>query len=804
MSKKNLNPGLRTIQPLCSPLSLTAFRPLKLTFTYRYNRHITYILAALLLCLCIVKSGRSQSTGAQPAHLTAQQFIDQLLQKMTLEEKIGQLNLSVMSGGAVTGTTMSADIVTHIKSGRMGGIFGIWDPAEIRKIQQLAVDSSRLHIPLLFGLDVIHGHKTIFPVPLALASSWDTALIRKAARVAGIEASADGINWVYSPMVDIARDPRWGRVVEGAGEDPFLGSQIAAAMVKGYQGDDLSLSNTVMACVKHFALYGAGVAGREYNSVDMSRLQMYQYYLPPYKAAVDAGAGSFMTSFNDINGMPATANHWLLTDLLRGEWGFKGFITSDYGSVSELANHGLGTPAQVAALALKAGTDMEMVGDLYINTLKQSLESHKITLAEINSSCRRILEAKYRLGLFKDPYHYLDLKRSKKLEMTPEHLELAKEAATNSFVLLKNDGILPLKPTGKIAVIGPLADSKENMVGAWNIAGDPQQCVTIVEGIKNFVAGDGTVTFQKGANITDDSLLRKRVNTFKKEITTDPRSAEEMIRDAVKSAENADVIIAVVGEAADMTGESASRTEINIPSSQQRLLKALRKTGKPMVMVLMNGRPLTLNWADKHANALLDVWFPGTTAGPAVADVLFGQVNPSGKLTMSFPRSVGQVPIYYNHKSTGRPFDEQKDGSKFKSDYLDQSNLPLYPFGYGLSYTKFSYGPIKVSDQHPKGNQTITATVKVTNTGKYRGKETLQCYLTDPVARVTRSVQDLIGFKKISLAPGESREVPFEISTRSLSYYDEDLHFGWDPGAFIIRIGTNSRDTESIKIDWEK
>lgn len=760
----------------------------------------------ITICLLVLFLFYARQLSAQ-VDQKGQTMISALMAKMTLEEKIGQLNLSVVNADVVTGSGISQSVHAHIKDGQMGGIFGTWDPVVIKKLQQLAVDSSRLHIPLIFGLDVIHGHKTIFPVPLALASTWDTTLLKQVARVAAVEASGDGINWVYSPMVDITRDPRWGRVVEGAGEDPFLGSQVARAMVTGYQGQNLSAPNTVMACVKHFALYGAVVAGREYNSVDMSLNQMFQYYLPPYKAAIDAGAGSVMTSFNDINGIPATANAWLLTELLRHKWHFNGFVTSDYSSVAELSNHGLGSPEDVAALAISAGTDMEMVGGLYINTLQKSVSQGKVSRDRIDQACRKILEAKYKLGLFNDPFRYIDLQRADSTALTPGHLALARKAAAASFVLLKNkQQTLPLTPAlnGTIAVIGPLADTKANMLGAWNIAGSASNCITVLQGIKTATRGQATVLYEKGANITDDSMLKHRVNIFKPEISTDDRSPEQMIQAALRIARRSTVIVAVVGEAADMTGESASRTSINITASQQKLLKALRALGKPLVVVLFNGRPLTLNWVNRHADALLDVWFPGIQAGNAVADVLFGKTNPSGKLTMSFPATVGQIPIYYNHKNTGRPYLGNKDGSKFKSDYLDASNLPLFPFGYGLSYTTFQYGPVRISDTRPKGEQKIKATVTVTNTGKYSGQEVVQLYISDPVARVTRSLQELKGFKKIKLNPGESRDVSFMITTRDLKYYDKDLHYGWDPGEFIIRIGTNSAQTNSGTVHWQR
>lgn len=732
-------------------------------------------------------------------------FIDFLMGKMTLEEKIGQLNLAVINNGVLTGTAISTGVDQKIKAGQAGGVFGTWDIDQIKKLQGLAVQGSRLHIPLLFGLDVIHGHQTIFPVPLALSCSWDTSLVKAVARTAAIEASADGINWVYSPMVDISRDARWGRDVEGAGEDPFLGAQMAKAMVEGYQGNNLMANNTVMACVKHFALYGAAMAGRDYTGVDMGRQEMYQYYFPPYKAAVDAGAGSVMASFNDVNGLPSAANKWLLTDVLRKQWGFKGFVVSDYGAINELTTRGLGDAQTIAALALNAGNDMEMVGDNYLGTLKKSVASGLVTMQTLDAACRRILEAKYKLGLFEDPYKYINVQRAKTEELTKSHLEQARKTAERTFVLLKNKNQrLPLKRKGTIAVIGPLADSKINMPGAWSVADDYHNSVTVLEGIQAALKNKATVLYQKGANITDDSLLKLRVNSFKEEITTDKRTPQQMITDAVKIARKSDVIIAVVGEAADMSGESASRTDIGIPHSQLNLLKALHKTGKPIVAVLFNGRPLTLNWENDHCDAILDTWFGGFEAGNAIADVLFGKYNPSGKITMSFPRNVGQIPIFYNERRTGRPFDENKDASKYKSDYLDVSNTPLFPFGYGLSYTNFSYGKIELSKTKLKADETLNASVKITNTGKYAGEEVVQLYITDPVARTTRSVEDLRGFKKIFLQPGESKDVTFSITPEDLKYYDYDLKYDWDAGDFIIKIGTNSRDTQSATVIWNK
>ena len=734
-------------------------------------------------------------------------FISNLMKKMTIDEKIGQLNL-VTPGGAVTGSVVSKDVDGKIRNGQVGGLFGIWGADKVRQAQEIAVNNSRLHIPLIFGLDVIHGHKTVFPIPLGLSASWDTALIRRSASIAATEATADGLCWAFSPMVDIARDPRWGRIAEGAGEDPFLGSQIAKAMVRGYQGNSFT-DHTLMACVKHFALYGASEAGRDYNTVDMSRIKMYEYYLPPYKAAVDAGVGSVMSSFNEIDGVPATGNKWLLTDLLRKQWGFKGVVVSDYTSVSEMINHGVGDLQTVSALALNAGLDMDMVSEGFLTTLKKSLQEGKVTEEKINTACKRILEAKYKLGLFDDPYKYCDSTRAAKEILTQENRTAAREIATHTFVLLKNDSLvngataLPLKKSGTIALIGPLADNKRNMMGTWTVAGDFNQSVTVMDGIKN-VAGDSVkILYAKGANISDDSLTIKRANALGTEIEVDKRSPQEMINEAVDVANKADVIVAVLGEAADMTGEASSMSNINLQESQENLLKALVKTNKPTVLVLFNGRPMTLTWENEHVNAMLDVWFPGIEAGNAIADALFGNYNPGGKLSVTFPQSVGQIPIYYNHKRTGRPYNGE-DFAKFKSNYLDISNEPLYPFGYGLSYTTFSYSDIQLNKTNLKGKDRLIATITVTNTGKVTGEETVQLYITDPVASVTRSAEDLKGFQKITLQPGEIQAVSFNITPDDLKFYNSDLKYDWESGDFIIRIGSNSRDVKSATVKWMK
>lgn len=730
-------------------------------------------------------------------------FIGDLMSRMTLEEKIGQLNL-LSVGFDVTGPQLSKDVELKIRQGLVGGVFNTYTPMAMRKLQSLAVNKSRLGIPLLFGYDVIHGHKTIFPIPLGLSCTWNMETIEKSARIAATEATADGLNWTFSPMVDIARDPRWGRIAEGAGEDPYLGAQIARAMVRGYQGDDLSRSNALMACVKHFALYGAVEAGRDYNIVDMSRIRMYQYYLPPYQAAVQAGAGSVMSSFNEINGVPATANHWLLTDLLRKQWGFQGFVVSDYTGISELTAHGMGDLRMDAELAMKAGVDMDMVSEAYLDYLPGLVAHGEISESMINQACRRILEAKYKLGLFADPYRGCSEERARAEIFTPENLKAAREFAEQSFVLLKNDGqILPLKKSTVIALVGPLADDQRNLLGSWHAAGGWHQAVSVETGISNVAGSAVTILHAKGANLIDDPALRATLKAFGEDIPVDSRSPQEMLAEAVAAAERADVVVAVLGESSGMSGEAASRSKIGLPDCQEKLLRALVKTGKPVVLVLMNGRPLTLTWEAEHCGAILETWFGGTEAGNAVADVLFGDYNPSGKLTVTFPRDVGQIPIYYNHKNTGRPY-KGDPNQKYVSRYLDVPNDPLYPFGYGLSYTTFSYGDIKLSKTNLTGDETLLASVAVTNTGRRAGEETVQLYLSQPVASVTRSVEDLRGFQKVRLQPGETKEVTFRITTDDLKFYNSKLKYDWEPGEFIIRIGGSSNQLKSATVRWIK
>ena len=736
-------------------------------------------------------------------------FIDALMKKMTVDEKIGQLNLPG-SGDIVTGLAGNSDIGKKIKEGKVGGLFNIKTVAKIRAVQQVAVEQSRLKIPLLFGMDVIHGYQTVFPIPLGLSCSWDMQLIERSARIAAVEASADGINWTFSPMVDISRDPRWGRISEGSGEDVYLGSQIAKAMVRGYQGNDLSLNNTIMSCVKHYALYGAAEAGRDYNTTDMSRYRMYNEYFPPYKAAVDAGVGSVMASFNDVDGIPATANKWLMTTVLRNQWGFKGFVVTDYTGINEMIDHGLGNLKTVSKLAMIAGIDMDMVGEGFLLTLKQSLKEGKISMQMIDAACRKILEAKYKLGLFDDPYRYCDEQRAKTEIFTPAHRKVAREIAAQSFVLLKNDplpggagvGVLPLKKTGTIAVIGPMANNKENMPGTWSVAADFSKATSVLTGLKEVVGDKVKFLYARGSNLDSNEKFEEYATMFGKSLGRDKRPADVILKEAIDIANQSDVILAVVGESAEMSGEASSRSNIEIPKIQQELIKALLQTGKPVILVLFTGRPLALKWEQDHVPAILNVWFGGSEAGYAIADVLFGDVNPSGKLSTTFPQNVGQVPLFYNHKNTGRPLPDGQWFQKFRSNYLDVSNDPLYPFGYGLSYTTFSYSDIKLSSTSLKGNQTLTASVTVTNTGKYDGKEVVQLYIRDMVGSVTRPVKELKGFQKIELKAGESKTVSFSISSNDLKFYNYDLKYDWEPGEFKIMIGGNSRDVKTGSVNW--
>jgi beta-glucosidase len=757
-----------------------------------------FSIAVAVLAVQFLNAQRNTGIVTKEAKMNA--FITALMKKMTVEEKIGQLNLPSV-GFDVTGPVLSQGVDEKIQKGLVGGVFNTFTPVAVRKLQARAVNETKLKIPLLFGYDVIHGHRTIFPIPLGLSASWDLGLIERTARAAAEEASADGLNWTFSPMVDIARDPRWGRISEGAGEDTYLGSQIARAMVRGYQGDDLSKNNTILACVKHFALYGAAEAGRDYNTVDMSLQRMYNEYLPPYKAAIDAGAATAMASFNEINGVPATANGWLLTDLLRKQWGFKGLVVSDYTGINEMTAHGLGDLQQVSALALKAGTDMDMVGEGYLNTLKQSLQQGKVTMADIDAACRRILEAKYKLGLFDDPYRYVSEDRAKQQIMSQDKLDLAREASEKSIVLLKNSGnVLPLKGERKMAFIGPLVKDKRNLIGNWSGAGDWQQAVSIWEALQKKFPGN-SIAYAKGCNLLDDTLLINKLNPHGAMITPDSLSPQQLIEQAVQTAAGADVLVVALGEAFGMSGEAASRSNIGLPDNQVALLKALKATGKPIVLVLMNGRPLALQWEHDNVAAIVDAWFPGTMGGEAIVNVLFGVYNPSAKLSATFPRNVGQVPIYYSVKATGRPFDENQ---KYTSKYLDVPNTPLYPFGHGLSYTSFSYGDVQLNKTSITPAELLTATVTVSNTGAYDGEETVQLYIQDVVGSSTRPVKELKGFQKIYLRKGESRPVQFTISADDLKFWNSDLKRVAEPGDFNVYIGTSSAEVKRASFKLTK
>ncbi|WBX97778.1 beta-glucosidase BglX [Chryseobacterium gambrini] len=772
------------------------------------------LIVIAALALAPVFSAQEMVTKPVQSYQTAQYqskkkaFVDNLLSKMTLDEKIGQLNLP-SSGDFTTGLAKSSDIGKKIEQGLVGGLFNIKGADKIRAVQKVAVENSRLKIPLIFGMDVIHGYETTFPIPLGLAASWDMNLVQQSARIAAKEAASDGINWTFSPMVDISREPRWGRVSEGSGEDPYLGSEVAKNMVYGYQGKDLANGTNILACVKHFALYGAGEAGRDYNTVDMSHVRMFNEYFPPYKAAVDAGVASVMASFNEVDGVPATGNRWLQTEVLRNKWNFKGFVVTDYTGINEMVDHGMGNLQEVSALALKAGVDMDMVGEGFLTTLKKSLAEGKITQAEIDMAAKRILEAKYDLGLFSDPYKFGDAKLAAKEVYNMENRNIARNVAAQSMVLMKNDNqVLPLKKSGTVAVIGPLVNNSLNMAGTWSVAAKHEKAVNLMQGLQENFGKEVKFLSAKGANIDYDAKLEDIYAAHGKKTDRDNRSKEALLKEAVDVANKSDVIVLAIGESAEMSGESSSRTEITIPQSQVDLLNELKKTGKPIAVVLFTGRPLALTNIKDTPDAILNVWFAGSEAGNAISDVLFGKVNPSGKLPMTFPRSLGQVPIYYNAKNTGRPLDQKLvdkcEYQRFRSNYMDECNTPLYPFGYGLSYTKFNYSDVTVSNANPKGNQTIQASVTVTNTGSYDGAEVVQLYIRDMVGSITRPVKELKGFQKVMLKKGESKKVTFNITPENLKFYNGDLKYDWEPGEFDIMIGTNSSDVKHSKINWTK
>jgi beta-glucosidase len=740
------------------------------------------LISFVLILAALPVLGQKQSSEMD-------RFITALMKKMTLEEKIGQ---TILSGGDIPG--YNGKPVNRDEAIRQGllGTTSIGDNFdESLRVQKIAAEESRLKIPLLLGLDVIHGLHTIFPIPLASSTSWNLPLIERSARIAADEATAYGINWTWSPMVDIARDCRWGRIAEGGGEDPYLGGLIAAAMVRGYQGKDLSADTTLLCCVKHFALYGAAEGGRDYNTIDMSRVSMYNYYLPPYKAAVDAGVGTVMSSFNVVDDIPATGNKWLLTNLLRTQWGFKGFVVSDANSICEMSIHGMGDNEQVSTLAMNAGLDMDLGGGGYALALKKALQDKRVTMAEIDRACRRVLEAKYRLGLFKDPYTYTKNKERQKEVLSPAHLSIAQQLADESIVLLKNEQhTLPLRESGKIAVVGPMGNSRSELIGTWANGSFTQPSRSVYEAVKETVGENGEVVYAQGSNFTEEFSLKNGSYS----VPTD-----SLLKDAVKAAEQSDVIIAAVGEPSGWTGEASSRQNPSLPECQKRMLKALKATGKPVVVVILAGRPLVLTEEDAAFSTLVEAWHGGTMAGQALSDVLFGKVNPSAKLTTTFPRYVGQIPIYYNHLNTGRPVGDFWATSK----YFDGQNAPLYPFGYGLSYTSFEYGKPSLSKTELSGeNDALTLTVPVTNKGEMDGKEIVQLYVHDPVASISRPVKELKGFQKILLNKGETKNVEFRITSSMLKFYNSELNYVAEPGEFELMVGPNSRDVQTLRINY--
>lgn len=718
------------------------------------------------------------STGWLRPDPRMDRFIADLMAKMTLDEKMGQLTL-LTSNWESTGPTMRDSYKEDIRNGRVGAIFNAYTAKYTRELQALAVEGTRLKIPLLFGYDVIHGHRSIFPISLGEAASWDLQAIEKAARISAIEASAEGIHWTFSPMVDIARDPRWGRISEGSGEDVYLGSLIAKARVRGYQGSDLSRPDTILATAKHFAAYGAAQAGRDYHTVDISERTLRDIYLPPFKAAADAGAATFMTAFNEYDGVPASGSRYLLTDVLREKWGFKGFVVTDYTSINEMVPHGYARDLkQAGEQAINAGVDMDMQGAVFMENLGRSVTEGKVDTTRIDAAVKAILEMKYRLGLFEDPYRYADEAREKAAIYKPEFLDTTRDVARKSIVLLKNkDNALPLAATAKsIAVIGPLGNSKEDMIGSWSAAGDRKtRPITLLEGLQQRAPKGTTVSFAKGASYA-----------FEDEGKTDG------FAEALALAQKSDVIVAAMGERWDMTGEASSRTSLDLPGAQQALLEELKKTGKPIILVLLSGRPNSIEWADANVDAILHAWYPGTMGGHAIADVLYGDYNPSGKLPVTFPRNVGQVPIHYDMKNTGRPIELGAPGAKYVSRYLNTPNTPLYPFGYGLSYTSFTYSPVALDKTAIGPGETLTASVTVTNNGARDGEEVVQLYVRDLIGSVTRPVKELKGFEKVLLKKGEKRTIRFTLTGADLAFTRQDMSWGSEPGEFKLWVGPSS------------
>ncbi|HET6767387.1 MAG TPA: beta-glucosidase BglX, partial [Chitinophagaceae bacterium] len=717
---------------------------------------------------------------------TIDQRVDSVLRLMTLDEKVGQMNQYNGPWAATGPLTNNDNLLTQIKEGKVGSMLNVTGVTRTRELQDLAMQT-RLRIPLLFGQDIIHGYRTTFPIPLAEAASWDLEAIERSARIAAIEASAAGVHWAFAPMVDISRDPRWGRVMEGAGEDPYLGSLIATSRVKGFQGKGLGSTDALMACAKHFAAYGAAVGGRDYNSVDMSLRQLHEVYLPPFKAALDAGAATFMNSFNDLNGIPATANKYLQRDILKGEWKFKGFIVSDWGSVGEMINHGYAKDNKDASmLATIAGSDMDMESRSNIQHLAQLVKEGKVKPGLVDDAVRRILHKKFEMGLFDDPYRFCNETREKEQWNNPVHLDVAKDMARKSIVLLKNENqLLPLKKEAgqqKIALIGPLVKAIKEHLGFWSYdwPDDSARITTLWDEVQKRV-GDNKLSYAKGCNIND--------------------SSKGGFAEAVSIAKNADIIIMSVGEARDMSGEAKSKSNIHLPGVQEELIKEVAATGRPVIVLISAGRPLIFNWTADYVPSILYTWWLGTKGAEAIADVLFGDYNPSGKLPMSFPGTEGQIPIYYNYYNTGRPATSDSDRF-YRSAYIDFSIYPKFSFGYGLSYTNFSYSTVTLSSKTLKGNQKLTANVMVTNTGKYDGTEVVQLYIRDMVGSVVRPVKELKGFQKIILKAGESKTVSFTITTEDLKFYNNNLKYDWETGEFEIMIGTSSKDVRTAKLTW--
>lgn len=727
-------------------------------------------------------------------------FIDTLMSKMTLEEKIGQMNLPV-AGTIITGSAQSSDIAGAIRNGRVGGLFNVKGCAEIYDLQRIAVEESRLGIPLLFGMDVIHGYETIFPLPLAVACSWDTLAAYNMARVAAQEASSDGINWTFSPMADVSCDARWGRVSEGFGEDPYLVSAMVSAMVRGYEGDNLGDSATILSCLKHFALYGAVEGGLEYNNTEMSRYRMYNDYFPPYKAAVDAGVSSVMASFNTVEGIPATCNRWLLTEVLRDDWGFKGFVVSDYTALQELRDHGAATDKHEAArMSLSAGLDMDMVSEGF-----WTLENDEDMLALIDQACRRVLEAKYKLGLFDNPYKYCNVHRAADVLLSDANRQLARQTARETFVLLKNDDhLLPLSKDMKVALIGPLADTRANMSGTWAVAARAEEYKTLREGLDTVLtANGGQLFYAKGCNLVYDAQLEARATMFGREMR-DERTSGEMLAEAIEIAQRADVIVAAMGESSEYSGECASRTELTMPDAQHDLLVELNKLGKPIVLLNFSGRPVVLNWEDENLSAIMQVWFGGSETADAIADVLFGDYSPSGKLAMAFPRAVGQMPMTYRYYNTSRPLAEGSDTfSKYQSSYIDCRRTPLYCFGYGLTYTDFEYSNLQISDTLLDVNDKdyfVALSFEVTNKGDYDAFEIVQLYIRDMVSLPVRPVKELRSWQRLFIPKGETHQVTFHLTRDMLGFYDAQGHFLTPEGEYEIMVGTNSVDVQKIRI----